>query len=82
MLGSLVALSAVLGMVFQALFALADNLGFGLFDSIGMPFFTQSSAVLLINAAVTGLLLSVFRSGSTFRDRKTAQQIWNRENFK
>lgn len=78
MLGSLVALSAVLGMVFQALFALADNLGFGLFDSIGMPFFTQSSAVLLINAAVTGLLLSVFRSGSTFRDRKTAQQIWNR----
>lgn len=69
MLGSLVAVAVLSTLLLQCLFYFATNLGYGLFSAFSLPFLSTGNVALVLNAALTGLMLSVFRSGSCFGDR-------------
>lgn len=67
-LGSLIALSVLLTFILQSVFYIVDNLGYGLVSSLSLPFISYGRSALFINAALTGLMLSVFRTGSIYKD--------------
>ena len=69
MLGSLLALAAALTLAVQAGSYLICSLGYGLFGPLSLPFISDGLGALLLNAALTGLMLSVFRTGEAYRDR-------------
>ena len=67
MLGSLLALAAALTLAVQAGSYLICSLGYGLFGPLSLPFISDGLGALLLNAALTGLMLSVFRTGEAYR---------------
>ncbi len=69
MLGALLALAAALTLAVQAGSYLICSLGYGLFGPLSLPFISDGLGALLLNAALTGLMLSVFRTGEAYRDR-------------
>ncbi len=67
-LGSLIALSVLLTFFLQSFFYILDNLGYGLISPLSLPFISYGKSALFINAALTGFMLSVFRTGDIYRD--------------
>lgn len=73
-LGSLVALAILLSFVLQSVSYMISNLGYGLISSISLPFVSHGGTALMINAALTGFMLSVFRTGDIYRDNTQSLQ--------
>lgn len=83
MLGSLVAISVLSVLLLQCLFYLASNLSYSLLEPFSLPFLSAGNAALVINAALTGLMLSVFRSGDGLCDHcpgKTSSSLFSYQN--
>lgn len=72
-LGSLVALSIILSFATQSALFIIDNLGYGLFSSLSLPFISYGKTALLVNSALIGFMLSVFRTGDVYRDSVRSQ---------
>lgn len=66
--GRLVAHAALWTLVFQAVTYLIYNLGWGLFGPIAFPLLSPGMVMLVVNAGLVGVLLSVFRMDSLARD--------------
>lgn len=73
MLGSLISVSVLSVLFLQCAFYFATNLGYGLFSAFSLPFLSSVNAALVLNAGLTGLMLSVFRSGACFYDQMPGQ---------
>lgn len=71
-LGSLIALSVLLTFILQSAFYIIDNLGYGLVSSLSLPFISYGRSALFINAALTGFMLSVFRTGGIYKDNSVS----------
>lgn len=71
-LGTLVSFSILLSFVLQSVSYLFSNLGYGVFGSLSLPFISYGNTSLLVNAALVGFMLSVFRTGGVFRDKTEA----------
>ncbi len=67
-LGLLVSLSVVLTFTLQAVGYVLSNLGFILFAPISLPLVSYGNTATIINMALIGLMLSVFRTGSIIND--------------
>ena len=52
----------------QILLYIPANLGIWLIAPIALPFLSYGATALLINMALAGVLLSVFRTGEVYRD--------------
>lgn len=74
MLGMLIASSIILPFILQSIFYFIDNLGLGCIGSLALPLVSPGKAILLINAALIGFMLSVFRTGDVFRDAKVSKK--------
>ncbi len=72
-LGKLVTLSVLLVFLFQITLFLCANLGMSSTPVLGFPFLSPGNTMLVLNAALAGFMLSVFRSGSVLRDPVTVQ---------
>ncbi|WP_409968410.1 FtsW/RodA/SpoVE family cell cycle protein [Bengtsoniella intestinalis] len=68
MLGSMVALSIMLVFLLQGCSYLIANLGYGLFSSLPLPFVSFGNTSMVINGALVGFMLSVFRTGDIASD--------------
>lgn len=88
-LGSLLSLSIILTFMLQSFFYIMDNVGYGLVASLSMPFISYGNSSLFIHAALTGFMLSIFRTGEIVRDpsplasessRKRGRSIFTYEN--
>lgn len=66
--GRLVAHAVLWTLVFQAVTYLIYNLGWGLFGPIAFPLLSPGMVMLVLNAGLVGVLLSVFRMDSLARD--------------
>lgn len=67
-LGTLVALAIMLSFIFQSISYVINNLGYGLLPSVSLPFISYGKTALLLNAALIGFMLSVFRTGDVYLD--------------
>lgn len=67
-LGSLVALSVIIPFMLQVIVYIISNLGFSLTSTLSMPFISHGKFALFINSALTGFMLSVFRTGYIYSD--------------
>ncbi len=68
-LGSLVSWAILGTFLVQGVLYSLDTLGYGLLSSISFPFVSYGNVSLLVNAALVGLMLSVFKTGDVFIDR-------------
>ncbi len=68
LLGSLTLLTVGLSFGLRALAYFAANLGFNLFWFEGLPLFSYCGKLMVLDMLATGLVLSVFRTGSISRD--------------
>lgn len=67
-LGVMVSLSILLTFVIQTLVYIIGNLGYGLLSVLSLPLVSYGKTALLINSMLIGFMLSVFRTGSIFKD--------------
>lgn len=74
-LGSLIALSILLTFIFQSIFFIVNSLGCVLDSSLSLPFVSYGKSALFMNAALTGFMLSVFRTGDIYKDIDSWNQI-------
>lgn len=74
-LARLIGFSIVFSIALQVLLSIFENLGYGLFNSYGMPFITYGTTAMWVNALMLGFLLSIFRSGQVYRDRVLVEEI-------
>lgn len=72
-LGALVSLSIIITFIYQASTYIMSNLGFGLLSSLSLPLVSHGTTALVINSALIGFMLSVFRTGDVIRDSIQAQ---------
>ncbi len=68
MLGSIVSFTIMMTFICQSIIFILNNLGFGLFDTVSLPFISYGKTALLIDSALIGFMLSVFRTGEVFSD--------------
>lgn len=68
-LGLLVSLSVMLTFTFQTITYIASNLGYNLFSVLSLPLVSYGNTALLINMALIGIMLSVFRNGDIVKDK-------------
>ena len=73
MLGRIVSLAVMLTLALQTVFYVASNLGFILFSSI-LPLVSYANTATVVNMALIGVMLSVFRTGSLVQDRPLERQ--------
>jgi len=62
-LASLVALNVSLVLLFQSLFYIVSNLGVPIFSTVSLPLISSGNTFTVINMTLTGIALSVFRTG-------------------
>ena len=67
-LGTIVSLSIMLTFVFQAIIYIINNLGYGMLSALSLPLISYGKSALIINSALIGLMLSVFRTGNVLKD--------------
>jgi cell division protein FtsW (lipid II flippase) len=67
-LGTMVSLPIIATFIMQAAIYMINNLGFGIFSSLSLPLVSYGKAALIVNSALIGFLLSVFRTGDIVRD--------------
>lgn len=70
-LGLFVSLSVILTVGMQMALAVFDSLGYGLFTGFEFPFVSYGKTSLIINSALMGFMLSVFRTGELCSDKFT-----------
>lgn len=68
-LGLLVSISVLLTFTFQVINYVFYNFGFGLLGPLSLPLFSYGNTALVINLALIGLMLSVFRCGDIAKDK-------------
>ncbi|MDF2686575.1 MAG: hypothetical protein K0S55_1757 [Clostridia bacterium] len=83
-LGLLMSLSVMLIFTFQTVFYILANLGF-IFTSFSLPLISYGCTATIINMALIGVMLSVFKSGSIVKDkhfekRTTKHMLISRKN--
>ncbi len=69
-LGKLVSTSVLITFTIQVTFYVIHNLGLPLFSPLTLPFISYSSTGTIINMALVGIMLSVFKSGYLVKDHK------------
>lgn len=69
-LGTMVVIAVGVSFAVRALFYIAGNLGFMLFELDGLPLFSGCGKLVVIDMFMLGVLLSVFRNGSISRDSR------------
>lgn len=67
-LGTIVSLTIMLTFVFQAIIYIINNLGYGMLSSLSLPLISYGKSALIINSALIGFMLSVFRTGHVIKD--------------
>ena len=67
-LGTIVSLSIMLTFVLQAIIYIINNLGYGILSALLLPLVSYGKAALVINSALIGFMLSVFRTGDILKD--------------
>ena len=67
-LGNIVSLSIMLTFVLQAVIYIISNLGYGILSALSLPLVSYGKAALIINSALIGFMLSVFRTGDILKD--------------
>ncbi len=78
-LGLLVSSACMLTFTAEAIGFVIYNLGFVFIAPLSLPLISFGNSALIINLFLIGLMLSVFRTGDAYRDRKTA--LKERERF-
>lgn len=68
-LGFFVSVSVLLTFTYQTVNYVLNNLGFELTGPYSLPLISHGNIALMINLALIGLMLSVFRSGGSVKDR-------------
>ena len=66
--GQMVSLTILCTFTAEILLYIPANLGIWLIAPIALPFLSYGATALLINMALAGVLLSVFRTGEVYRD--------------
>ncbi len=72
--GKSVAFAILITFGFAGFFSILANLGFPLMASMPLPFLQESRSASLCYMTLAGILLSVFRTGSVFRDSSIPSQ--------
>lgn len=67
-LGQMVSLSILCTFTAEVLIYITTNLGFVYAAPIALPFLSYGTTALLLNMALAGILLSVFRTGEVYQD--------------
>lgn len=67
-LGTIVSLSIMLTFVLQAIIYIINNLGYGILSALSLPLVSYGKVALIINSALIGFMLSVFRTGDILKD--------------
>jgi cell division protein FtsW (lipid II flippase) len=80
-LGLFVSLACVLSFITQTLVYIVFNLGFIAAAPFSLPLLSHGNTSLVINLAMIGLMLSVFRTGDIVRDGKEAAKRRRRVKF-
>ena len=68
-LGFLVSLSIMFSFIWQTIIYISGNLGYYLCSSLSLPLISYNNQALILNMALIGLLLSIFRTGDVTIDR-------------
>lgn len=68
-LGLLVSLSLMITIICQVLLYVVSNLGFNLLATFPLPLVSYGNVSLIINMALIGIMLSVFRNGDIVNDK-------------
>ncbi|MGM9916637.1 FtsW/RodA/SpoVE family cell cycle protein [Anaerotignum sp.] len=69
-LGQMVSLSILCTFTAEVLIYITTNLGFVYAAPIALPFLSYGTTALLLNMALAGILLSVFRTGEVYQDNE------------
>jgi cell division protein FtsW (lipid II flippase) len=69
-LGLLVSLSVIITIICQVAMYVVSNLGFNLLATLPLPLISYGNTSLVLNMALIGIMLSVFRTGDIARDRR------------
>lgn len=81
MLGRLVSLAVLLTLGAQTVLYSAAGLGWALFAVYSLPLISPGGSALVINMALIGCMLSVFRTGALMSDTRQARSLLNIPNF-
>lgn len=68
LLGQMVSLAILCTFAAEILIYIIVNLGYPIIAPIALPFLSYGGSALLLNMALAGVLLSVFRTGEVYRD--------------
>ncbi len=68
-LGLMVSLPILFVFIMQTILYIVSNLGFGILSTLSLPFLSDGTMALLINAGLIGFMLSVFRTGDAMMDQ-------------
>ncbi len=72
-LGFICALTIALIFIFQAIFYIAFSLGYSFLAVLPFPFLTEGNTCLILNSALMGFMLSIFRTGYIYKDKLNSQ---------
>ena len=72
MMGRLVSAAVLTTLALQVVGYVATNLGFGLFYCLSLPLLSYGNTAIVVNLALVGVMLSVFRTGALARDKPLA----------
>lgn len=67
-LGQMISLCILATFTMEVLVYISVNLGYPLIAPIALPFLSYGTTALLLNMALAGILLSVFRTGEVYQD--------------
>lgn len=67
-LGTLVSLSILITFIMQSISYILQSLSLSFVYSPALPFISNSKTALIINSALIGFMLSIFRTGSSFKN--------------
>lgn len=71
-LGLLVSLPVMLTLILQSVLYIISNLGYGILSALSLPLISYGKIALIINAALIGFMLSVFRTEDIIKDSKVS----------
>lgn len=79
LLGQMISLTILCTFAAEILIYIIVNLGYPIIAPIALPFLSYGGSALLLNMALAGVLLSVFRTGEVYRD--DAKPILNKSKW-
>lgn len=78
-LGQMISLCILTTFTMEVLVYIIVNLGYPLIAPIALPFLSYGTTALLLNMALAGILLSVFRTGEVYQDN--AKPVFSESKF-